>query len=595
MGKDIAKVIIYYISKYPIIKDTVYRLLPIRKIYSVYISIIDSKLISGFQLPVNISYGFKKSIVNLSERSCGVDKKICFFLISVITLMALALRIFELGDASLWYDEILTSRAARSFLLGEGFTEPGGTTYMRSWLTTTLPISVSFAIFGVNEFAARLPSVFVGTLLIPIGYLIGKQVVNRHLGLLFSTLLAFDPWLLTWSQEARMYIHVTLLYTISIYIFYRWYSNDMKIVNFRIIPFLIIGLLGYNSHRTYMFIGPVILLFLLMNLVYITMFRPLEEHDEQRLFELKVKNAIIVILMAFSAILYVYIEGVPRPLTGYAPEWYLSEFGSSGRPGGFYWDIISQRSPFNKEISGLLFISGLVYLITRKSSGILYTLAFLLPFCIMSNIFFQQARYILFIYPIFLLVCISPIGGAVDYILKKISSNHAAEKKYTKRYSIIAIILIMVISQIFAPVGGALAFKDQSSNHGFSARPDHKSISNHISQSESEFESAPTIITTSTANTLWYQGYANYTTLNVTRNKKVDGTRYEIRTGVPIIETKQQADKILSEGSGWIIIDYRYEHANKSVINTLRRQSRVVTTGRENITKLRYYNSSTVD
>ena len=68
---------------------------------------------------------------------------------------------------------------------------PSGWVYTRGLLATYLT-APSLALLGATDFAARLPAVLAGTALIPVGYLLGREVAGR-LGGLFVAALPRGP------------------------------------------------------------------------------------------------------------------------------------------------------------------------------------------------------------------------------------------------------------------------------------------------------------------------------------------------------------------------------------------------------------------
>ena len=65
----------------------------------------------------------------------------------------------------------------------------------------------SFKIFGVNEFAGRLPSMLAGTLLIIVVFYVSKRLVgSERVALLSAFLTAFSQIQLAWSTQLRPYV-----------------------------------------------------------------------------------------------------------------------------------------------------------------------------------------------------------------------------------------------------------------------------------------------------------------------------------------------------------------------------------------------------
>lgn len=71
--------------------------------------------------------------------------------------------------------------------------------------------------FGTGEIVMRAPSVIAGTLLIPMMYLAGRALYDRRTGLLAAACGTVAPFLVWYSQEARMYAFVMLFGVVAIW------------------------------------------------------------------------------------------------------------------------------------------------------------------------------------------------------------------------------------------------------------------------------------------------------------------------------------------------------------------------------------------
>lgn len=60
-------------------------------------------------------------------------------------------------------------------------------------------------LFGVNEVGLRLFSAVFGVLLVPASYLLARELIGRRQALFVAWLVALSPYLVSFSQEARMY------------------------------------------------------------------------------------------------------------------------------------------------------------------------------------------------------------------------------------------------------------------------------------------------------------------------------------------------------------------------------------------------------
>jgi hypothetical protein len=128
------------------------------------------------------------------------EQRALWLLAAIVALGAL-LRLFAIGSESLWYDEGFTwwwSQQRLADLWGANgrieATPPLYYTFQHLWF-----------ILGQSEVALRsLPALF-GTATIPLGYLIGRIVGDRGVGLMTALLLATSALHVYFSQEARAY------------------------------------------------------------------------------------------------------------------------------------------------------------------------------------------------------------------------------------------------------------------------------------------------------------------------------------------------------------------------------------------------------
>ena len=147
----------------------------------------------------------------------GMVKKVEWFLIIAVFVLALALRFYKLGQIppSLDWDEVSLAYNAQSLL------QTGKDEFGHSWplsiqsfndykppVYTYLLIPV-LKIFGKTEFAVRFPSALAGVLTVLITYFLVKELFyhSKHFNhsaipLLSSFLLAISPWHLQFSRIA---------------------------------------------------------------------------------------------------------------------------------------------------------------------------------------------------------------------------------------------------------------------------------------------------------------------------------------------------------------------------------------------------------
>lgn len=87
----------------------------------------------------------------------------------------------------------------------------------------------SIRLFGLGDFAVRVPSIVFGILLIPLIYLLGKEAYDRRTGAVASIIVSVAPFVVWYSQEARMYSMLMVFGVLALWaqirIFHRggWY------------------------------------------------------------------------------------------------------------------------------------------------------------------------------------------------------------------------------------------------------------------------------------------------------------------------------------------------------------------------------------
>jgi len=72
-------------------------------------------------------------------------------------------------------------------------------------------------LIGHGDFAVRVPSIIAGVVLIPLMYLLGKEAFDRRTGAVASVIAAFAPFLVWYSQEARMYEQLMVFSVIAVW------------------------------------------------------------------------------------------------------------------------------------------------------------------------------------------------------------------------------------------------------------------------------------------------------------------------------------------------------------------------------------------
>jgi mannosyltransferase len=136
-----------------------------------------------------------------------------------LTAGAAAIRFLPLGTQSFHHDEVITVMrvipGSFDHMLHEVKSSESNPPlyYVLAWGWARL--------FGRDEWGIRSLSALVGTLTVPVGYAIGRQLSGRRVGLILMAILAFDPMLIWYSQEARSYALLIFFGALSFLFFVR--------------------------------------------------------------------------------------------------------------------------------------------------------------------------------------------------------------------------------------------------------------------------------------------------------------------------------------------------------------------------------------
>ena len=85
--------------------------------------------------------------------------------------------------------------------------------YLLAWVWTQL--------FGTGEVGLRSLSALIGVLTVPAAYLAARELASRRAGLIAAALVAVNPYLVWYSQEARSYALLVLFVAWGLYFFAR--------------------------------------------------------------------------------------------------------------------------------------------------------------------------------------------------------------------------------------------------------------------------------------------------------------------------------------------------------------------------------------
>ncbi|MGN6276836.1 MAG: glycosyltransferase family 39 protein [Solirubrobacterales bacterium] len=132
---------------------------------------------------------------------------------------AAVLRFATLGLQSYHHDEVITAMRVLPGSLSHLFHEVRVSEsnpplyYLLAWGWAK--------VFGLGEVGLRSLSALLGVAVVPVAYLIGRELSSRRTGLILAGFVAFNPMLIWYSQEARSYALLVFFGALSLYFFLR--------------------------------------------------------------------------------------------------------------------------------------------------------------------------------------------------------------------------------------------------------------------------------------------------------------------------------------------------------------------------------------
>jgi mannosyltransferase len=187
-----------------------------------------------------------------------------YALLAAIMMAGVVLRLYDLGKWSFWIDEIFTVGRAQAHF-------PDLPTLLRNIppFRHQLPLSViltsgALGVFGVSEWSARIVPAIIGIVTIPLIYFPAKRLFGVGAGLIAALLVAVSPWHVYWSQNARFFTSLTLLYTLGVFALYWGLERDRP---WLIVSSLVLLFLGMSERYYALFMVPVVAIYLLLLVV----------------------------------------------------------------------------------------------------------------------------------------------------------------------------------------------------------------------------------------------------------------------------------------------------------------------------------------
>ena len=195
------------------------------------------------------------NIINIIiKQNLSFPSKIILKILIVVSSLSF---LVKLGSSPLLeIDEAIYAEVAReAFISGDYFS-----TYYNFETEFSKPpfqywlLQISYAIFGINEWAVRLPSFIMVVGVLFLTYHFGKNIRSPDTGLWTCLILCANPGFYSMTRDARMDITLTFFITLSIYGFYNYiYKGQNSIKGFL---YVYIGMAGATLTK-----GPIGIIF----------------------------------------------------------------------------------------------------------------------------------------------------------------------------------------------------------------------------------------------------------------------------------------------------------------------------------------------
>ena len=190
------------------------------------------------------------------SRSWGLGR----WTVVVLVLLAYALGIHNLGGREFWLDETVST-----YISGLGWVDTIAYVRNAAWEHPPfyyLSLYLWQMLTGSSEFALRFFSLLWGVLCIPLLYVFVKRLASERLAVLAALLATLSPFMVAYSQEARMYTMLPCLALLALLAYWNGLEKENQPVWWLVYLALIV--LGVITHYYFVLIWVATTLYLLL-------------------------------------------------------------------------------------------------------------------------------------------------------------------------------------------------------------------------------------------------------------------------------------------------------------------------------------------
>ncbi len=334
----------------------------------------------------------------------------------IILLLALVLRVYGLGDQSIWIDEGFSSYATKN-IIEKGIPLMDSGREYNSYSAFHYPLAAFAITFGFSDVVLRFYSVIFGLLMIYLAFILGKEFFgSNRIGLFAAIIIAFSIWEIGWSRQIRSYQQLQFFFFLSLLFMKRLFDKP----NFKYALLFLVS--SYITILTHPFGYSLIGIFIIMFLFYLIF--------ERKKFISRIKQLLVEknISKTSKILLSIITFGLLAFLLFISANLFLKL-----NPNGL--NYATKYFLFLKSDYRMLFYLGIIgfFLSLQNYKKTLFiTLAFIIPYIFITNyVYLIQFRYLFLLFPVLTLFT----SVIIDRIL---------ELK-TKRFNLILQIILLGI------------------------------------------------------------------------------------------------------------------------------------------------------
>ena len=347
-----------------------------------------------------------------------------YIVVGLMTIFGFYLRYSGIThEASYWNDESHAATYARAIVqTGKPVDATGYNTglYQIGLYCVT---AVSFWLLGITEYAGRLPSVLIGTALIPLIFYITRKIVDTRSALIAALVMACSQMQLAWSTQLRPYIWMEAFTLITIYLCYMTLQEKKRILSIHLIIGAVVASISFLFHGIGLFNG--------IFVIAVFLYRVVREKKYTYLFVLIPITLLIVGALSMTPFLKSMFVNLFKINTSVTHYWVFLRYH-------YGWLVIGA------VLGSLALWKTNKYLCVILSVGAIGIIALAL-----FKVNDQYVRYSIGAFPLLYILFAVGVTRLPDVLIK----SHA------KRYS--ASLLLLAILLLFPVAKGKLVFRPQ--------------------------------------------------------------------------------------------------------------------------------------